>query len=108
MYRALPAEAEMIRNPIPRPNRGRPHKYTAPQATNPEIVSFFEEQRKRLPVFKTTTTPSGQILDWVPIEAQHPQGKIATPPPASAPARPSDPTRRAATFEMDDPRIERG
>jgi hypothetical protein len=99
----------MIRNPNPRPNRGRPHKYSPMPATNEEIVRFFEEQRKRLPVVKTTSTPSGQILDWVPIESQQPQGKIATPPPSpKGREQGADPTRHAATFEMDDPRVERG
>jgi hypothetical protein len=99
----------MIRNPNPRPPSGRPHKYSSPPATNEEIVRFFEERRRRLPVVKTTRTRSGQVLDWVPIKAQHPHGKIASPPPAGQDhARAAEPTRRAATFEMDDPRIERG
>jgi Neprosin len=99
----------MIRNPNPRPNTGRPHKYSPLPATDEEIVRFFEEQRKRLPVFKTTRTPSGQVLDWIPVEAQHPHGKIATPPPArESQGRAVEPSRRAATFEMNDTRIERG
>jgi hypothetical protein len=97
----------MIRNPNPRPNTGRPRKYSPLPATNEEIVRFFEDQRKRLPVLKTTRTPSGQLLDWVPIEAQQPQGKIATPPPHKS-RRADEPSRQPATFEMDDPRIERG
>jgi hypothetical protein len=102
-------ETQMIRNPNPRPNTGRPHKYSPLPATDEEIVRFFEEQRKRLPVFKTTRTPSGQVLDWIPVEAQHPHGKIATPPPArEGQGRAVEPSRRAATFEMNDTRIERG
>jgi Neprosin len=98
----------MIRNPNPRPNRVRPHNGMAPPANNEDAVRFLEERRKPLVVVKTTRTPSGQVLDWVPIEAQHPQGKIATPPPAGEHVQRSEPTRRAATFEMDDPSIERG
>jgi len=88
----------MTRNPNPRPNRGRPQRQMPVPATN--------EQRTRYPVLKTTRTPSGQVLDWVPIEAQQRQGKIASPPPARAQA--PEPTRAAATFEMHDPNIERG
>ena len=98
----------MIRNPNPRPNRVRPHNGMATPANNEDTVRFLEERRKPLVVVKTTRTPSGQVLDWVPIEAQHPQGKIATPPPSGKNGQRSDPTRRAATFEMDDPSIERG
>jgi hypothetical protein len=31
-------------------------------------------------VVATTVTPDGQIVDWIPIESQTPDGKIATPP----------------------------
>ena len=62
-----PWRIAMIRNPNPRPDKGRPNKQTRAPATNPEIVRFFEEQRKLLPVVKTTRTPSGQILDWIPM-----------------------------------------
>jgi hypothetical protein len=47
--------------------------------TTREITTYFEERRKRLNVVKTTTTPSGQILDWIPIESQFPGGKVPRP-----------------------------
>jgi hypothetical protein len=59
---------------------------------------------------KTTKTPIGRLLDWIPIEPQVAGGKIATPPP-------SLPTNRSASaattsngprFELDDPAAERG
>ena len=98
----------MICNPNPRPDKGRPNKQTRAPATNPEIVRFFEEQRKLLPVVKTTRTPSGQILDWIPIESQHPEGGLIATPPPERYVSPAGPTHRPATFEMDDFSIERG
>ena len=48
-----------------------------------EMVEYFEQRLERLKIVKTTTTPRGQTLDWVPIESQHPRGEIANPPPTS-------------------------
>ncbi len=47
------------------------------------MVEYFEQRLKRLQIVKTTTSPHGQTLDWVPIESQHPRGEIANPPPTS-------------------------
>ena len=49
---------------------------------NRSVIEFFEHRRNRLAIVKTTRTPSGQVLDWIPIESQAPGDKIATPPPA--------------------------
>jgi hypothetical protein len=46
-----------------------------------ELTDWLNKRQTILKITKTTTTPSGQILDWVPIESQT-QIKIATPPPA--------------------------
>jgi len=80
---------------------------------NPELVEWLKRRQASLKIVKTTTTPSGQTIDWVPIESQHPSGKIATPPPlelarvaAAAPKHGGIP--KAASFELDDPSIERG
>jgi hypothetical protein len=35
-----------------------------------EFHAYFEKRRKRLEIVKTTRTPSGQILDWVPVDSQ--------------------------------------
>jgi len=49
-----------------------------------EILEYFRSRRTKLEIVKTTKTPSGQILDWVPIESQLPKGqKLATPPSES-------------------------
>ena len=48
---------------------------------NPELFQFLEARQNNLKILKTTTTPAGQMLDWVPIETQHPEGKVPSPPP---------------------------
>jgi Neprosin len=64
----------------------------------------------------TTTTETGRLLDWVPIESQVPDGRVATPPP---PARTPRSTRSArpgpattppspVSFELQDPAAKRG
>ncbi|WP_148313201.1 hypothetical protein [Sorangium cellulosum] len=39
-------------------------------------------------IVATTVTPGGQVIDWIPIESQTPDGKIASPPPP--PTSPGD------------------
>jgi hypothetical protein len=51
-----------------------------------EMVAYFEARRQRLRILKTTTTPRGQTIDWIPIETQHPRGLMANPPPSTEPA----------------------
>ena len=50
-------------------------------ANRREITEYFEARVKRLKIVQTTTTPRGQVIDWIPIESQHPTGRIAAPPP---------------------------
>jgi hypothetical protein len=50
-------------------------------ANRRELTEYFETRVKRMNIVKTTTTPRGQIIDWIPIESQHPKGEIASPPP---------------------------
>lgn len=50
-----------------------------------EIVDYFTRRHARLRIAKTTRTPRGQLLDWIPVESQHPHGAIATPPPEDHP-----------------------
>jgi len=76
-----------------------------------DVQAFLDARQKALNIVKTTTTPSGQTLDWVPLDSQIPSGKIASPPAASPEetlaldaARPV----KAVTFELDDPAVERG
>ena len=52
-----------------------------PIQLNPELAKCLETRQHALKIVKTTTTPSGQTIDWVPIESQHPDGEVATPPP---------------------------
>jgi hypothetical protein len=76
---------------------------------NPELVQWLNERQQSLQIKKTTVTPSGTTIDWVPIESQVASGKIATAPPAP-PARVDDPRHPAkpVTFELDDTSVERG
>jgi hypothetical protein len=81
----------------------------------PDLVSWLAARQASLKIVKTTTTPSGQTIDWVPIESQHPSGQIATPPPtelarvdtAGLAVTPKH-IATASSFELDDPTIERG
>jgi Neprosin len=45
-----------------------------------EIHQYLRDREARREVIERTVTQSGQELDWVPIEAQAPEGKIADPP----------------------------
>jgi len=80
-----------------------------PTAIDENIIKYHKERLDRLPIIMTTRTPSGQILDWIPREAQCPQGKVATPPPSETrTTQVAGVHSMAATFEMNDLRIERG
>ena len=96
----------MITNPNPRPNgQFHPVSVNLP-ATNPEIVAYFQDRLKRLTIAKTTGTPSGQLIDWIPRKSQHPSGKIATPPPLTQ--TPLAPGHTLARFELALPGVEHG
>jgi hypothetical protein len=78
---------------------------------NPELFKWLNARESALKIVKTTVTPSGQTLDWIPIESQVPTGKIATPPPpGSIPTRIIDARTLVlpAALELDDPKVERG
>jgi hypothetical protein len=83
-----------------------------PIQLNPELAKWLETRQNAFKVVKTTTTPSGQTIDWVPIESQHPDGEVATPPPAELAVvdQSQDPQQTVSpvTFELDDPKVERG
>jgi hypothetical protein len=78
---------------------------------NPELSQWLEARTSSLQIAKTTHTPSGQTLDWIPIESQIAAGKIASAPPVTAmPVRSQEAQRavKPVTFELDDPSVERG
>jgi hypothetical protein len=52
-----------------------------------EVIEYFEKQHAELKIVKTTTSPAGQVIDWIPIESQ---GIIASPPP-KGPDQPQHP-----------------
>jgi len=68
-----------------------------------EFERWLDVRKANLKIVKTTKTPRGQILDWIPIESQAPTGTIATPPKV-APVG----DLGGARFEFDDPGFETG
>jgi hypothetical protein len=96
---------------LPR-NQKRRHGITVPPvptAIDESIVQYHKDRLGRLHVVKTTRTPSGQILDWIPVESQCPQGRVATPPPSEGhPTLVAGATSMAAIFETQAPCVERG
>jgi hypothetical protein len=95
------------RNPSPRPARGRPRVDVAGYRAG--VTEYFEARRRRMEIVATTTTHSGQVIDWIPVESQVPGGRIASPPP-HAPVRLHDGDRKIemARFELESPGVERG
>jgi hypothetical protein len=97
----------MILNPRPRPDGISPSIPSAVPSLNPEISKWFHARQSQLKAVKTTRTPSGQILDWVPIESQYTHGKIATAPPP-LPLPPTGRDLAAVRFELHGDNAERG
>jgi hypothetical protein len=82
------------------------------QQLNPELLQWLASRQSTLKIVKTTTTPSGQTLDWVPIESQVAAAvKLASAPPTTLlPVRTEDAQRpvKLVGFELDDLKVERG
>jgi hypothetical protein len=74
-------------------------------ASNPELERWLADRQSRLEIVKTTTTPGGMTLDWVPIESQQAGAAIATPPASEFK---SSGRKEAAKFELDDASFECG
>ncbi|MEP6750624.1 MAG: neprosin family prolyl endopeptidase [Bacteroidota bacterium] len=74
-----------------------------------EMKQYFAHRAEKKRVVKTTRTPGGQVLDWIPRESQHTGGKIATPPPVTGQnIEAKDSAIKLAGFELHDNGIERG
>lgn len=76
-----------------------------------ELCDYFRDRQGRLEIAKTTRTPSGQILDWIPIESQLASGrKLAKPPSESVPLELGSGKQRvkAVRFELESPDAMRG
>ena len=76
---------------------------TPPRLTS-DLADWLADRQSRLHITHTTTTPSGQTLDWVALGGQ--TDSLATPPPEDRsqvtvvdPRKPSDPV----TFEIGEP-----
>jgi hypothetical protein len=96
----------MFLNPNPRPDGIRPPAATDLPPTAPEIIDWYRTRQQRINPVRTTRTPSGQTLDWIPIESQTPDGRIATPPPLLS--RPWHDRVAGVAVELDDRSVERG
>lgn len=65
------------------------------------IETWMKQRQNNLNIFKTSTTPRGQILDWVPIESQTNE-TIASPPPVTLHQLvESDPNRPTRSVRFD-------
>src|ERR1700741_180678 len=75
------------------------------------IRAYFEGRLERMEVAATTRTPSGQVIDWVPIESQLPSGQsLADPPSDPVPVTSPDGDRvdHPVRFELEQDGVERG
>ena len=83
-----------------------------PKKIKEEYLAYFQNRQTRLEIVKTTRTPSGQILDWVPIESQIAGGrrKLATPPSEAVPLELGSGRQRVkpVQFELERSDAERG
>lgn len=71
-----------------------------------DFAAWLQQRQRQLQVTKTTKSPSGQTIDWIPIETQSPEA-IATPPPTvssykMAAVDAKQPTK-GATFDIGEP-----
>ncbi len=66
-----------------------------------EIHQHLRDRYASREVVARTETPAGQQLDWVPIESQSSDGKIADPPDEDRPAAP-----RGGEYHIEPPRFE--
>jgi hypothetical protein len=110
----MPDREPPLRNPstrrkVPREKK-HPREPALTAAQKRELTGYFEERLARLDIVETTKTPSGQILDWIDIHSQHPEGKIATPPPAPKidTARQRGRATKMARFELQERGSKRG
>lgn len=72
----------------------------AEKVLDPDVGRWLQERQSVLRITKTTITPSGQMLDWVPIESQISE-RIAEPPPPAPVKTRVDPGRLTRSVEFD-------
>src|SRR5205823_6495402 len=80
-YRYGPFEADDRTGNVPALSRGIEEPRPRYAAHRGEIVEYFTNRLRRLTIVETSETRRGQVIDWIPIESQHPRGEIASPPP---------------------------
>jgi hypothetical protein len=76
-----------------------------------EIRRYFQNRLERMHIVRTTRTPHGQTIDWIPRESQLRRGeRMADPPPSchEAHALSAERPDRRVIFELEDPKVEHG
>jgi hypothetical protein len=95
--------------PAPPSAGGEPENEREAVARLDEIRQYLSDRYGRRDVVATTTTTSGQRLDWVPVESQV-DGPVALPPDTAPEAGSPDPDRVATSipFELASDGVETG
>jgi hypothetical protein len=70
-----PEDVHDLKRPVERQDRNT-------RSNEHVIRSYFERRADRMQIAATTTTRSGQVLDWVPLESQVPKGVAIAEPPS--------------------------
>jgi len=84
---------------------------TSMRSNEGSIRSYFETRLGRMEIVSTTETPSGQTVDWIPIESQVRKGEsVADPPSDRVRVRLPEGERvdRLVTFELEQEGAELG
>jgi hypothetical protein len=69
-----------------------------------QIREYFAERVRRLPIEATSVMPSGQTIDWIPVESQVPGGSLPRPPMFEpAPKADADARQRSLKGSMPPP-----
>jgi Neprosin len=71
-------------------------------ANNSTIEKWLDGRRSQLKVAKTSTTPHGHIVNWVPLESQS-KDRIATPPGDSKSSGGQEPKTPTKHITLDEP-----
>lgn len=76
-----------------------------------EIRRYYEDRLARMNIVRTTKSPHGQVIDWIPRESQLRRGQgLAAPPPCCNQQHEVIAERpdRRVRFELEDPKVDRG
>ena len=68
---------------------------------SPDIAAFLQSRQSRLNSIQTTTTPLGEVVDWISRDAQQPAAALATPPPPSVVVNPENQVANLVQFALE-------